>query len=215
MDDEEIVRRVLAGEGALFERIMRRYNQRLFRVVRSILGNDTEAEEVVQQAYVNAYLHLGQFKGEARFSTWLTRIAVHEASASSRRLRRFTGIGNAEEGERPMMSTDPDPERLAASAEMSRLLERLIDALPPANRTVFVMREVEGLSTSETAECLGITPDAVKVRLHRGKAALRKEILGQAGQAATAAFPFLGARCDRMIEAVFARLDLPLPAPRR
>lgn len=215
--DEEIVPRILAGEGVLFELIMRRYNQRLYRVARSILRDEAEAEEVVQQAWVNAYLHLGQYQGQARFATWLTKIAVHEASARAQRRGRLTSIESADMDSFPnektreaLTSTRPDPERLAASGEMRRLLERLIDSLQPASRVVFMLREIEGLSTSETAECLGITPEAVKVRLHRGKTHLRKGLQAQAGLATGASFPFLGARCDRMVEMVFDRLELPL-----
>ncbi len=215
LPDEQVVLRVLAGDGALFELIMRRYNQRLFRVVRSILGDDAEAEEVVQQAYVNAYAHLGQFAGEAKFATWLTRIAVHEAWARSRRRRRQSGFERADsDGEAAaedgdaMISPAPDPERQAAISETRRLVEQSVDALRPAYRAVFVLREVEGLSTSETAECLGITPEAVKVRLHRSKAFLREDLYRRAGLEASNAFPFLGARCDRMVRAVLERLGL-------
>lgn len=219
MPDEDIVRRILAGDGSLFELIMRRYNQRLFRVVRALLGNDDEAEEVVQQAYVNAYTHLRQFAGQASFATWLTRIAVHEAYASARRRKRTdsfpraVGAGDADlEGGDTMPSRTPDPERQAAAAEVRRLLEAAIDSLRPTYRSVFVLREVEGLSTHETAEILGLTEEAVKVRFHRGKALLRKDLLDRAGLAASTAFPFLGSRCDRMVQAVFARLGLPGPS---
>ena len=219
--DEEIVRRVLAGEGALFELIMRRYNQRLYRVARSVLGDDAEAEEVVQQAYVNAYVHLGQFGGQAKFATWLTKIALYEAYARARRRTRHTSLEspdprrclNGENGEigETMMSTSPDPERTAAAAEMRVLLEKIIDALRPSYRAVFMLREVEGLDTAETAACLGISAEAVKVRLHRSKAMLRKELDARDGLVASSAFPFLGARCDRMVRQVFARLNLPMP----
>ena len=218
LTDEEVVRRILAGESALFKLIMRRYNQRLYRVVRSVLRDDDEAEDAVQQAYVNAYLHLGQFGGRARFATWLTKIAVYEAYSRARRRDRYTNLESAEmesrlpgeTGDR-MMSANPDPERLVATAELRELLEKLIDSLPSNYRTVFVLREVEGLSTIETAECLGISPEAVKVHLHRGKATLRKELHAQAGLATSSAFPFLGARCDRIVQGVFTRLNLPLP----
>jgi RNA polymerase sigma-70 factor, ECF subfamily len=216
--DEEIVRRILAGDGSLFELIMRRYNQRLFRIVRALLGNDAEAEEVVQQAYVNAYTHLDQFAGQASFATWLTRIAVHEAYANTRRRKRTTafprpvesGQAGLDEGD-TMPSSTPDPEHQAATAEVRRLLETAIDSLRPTYRSVFVLREVEGLSTQETAESLGISEEAVKVRFHRSKALLRKELFDRAGLVAPNAFPFLGARCDRMVRAVLARLGLPEP----
>ena len=216
LTDEEIVGRILAGDGSLFELVMRRYNQRLFRIVRALLGNDAESEEVVQQAYVNAYTHLDQFAGQASFATWLTRIAVHEAYASARRRKRTSGYPRAaeaadrdlDEGD-TMPSSTPDPERQAAAAEVRHLLEAAIDSLRPTYRSVFVLREVEGLSTLETAETLGISEEAVKVRVHRSKALLRKELFDRAGLVASTAYPFLGARCDRLVRAVFARLSLP------
>ena len=218
LPDVEIVTRILAGDGRLFELIMRRYNQRLFRIVRALLGNDAEAEEVVQQAYVNAYTHLNQFAGQASFATWLTRIAVHESYASARRRKRTLGFPRVveagdtilDEGD-TMPSSTPDPERQAATAEVRQLLEAAIDALRPTYRSVFVLREVEGLSTQETAETLGISEENVKIRFHRSKALLRKELFDRAGLAASTAFPFLGARCDRMVRAVFARLGLSGP----
>ena len=219
LSDEEIVARILAGDGSLFELILRRYNQRLYRIVRALLGNDHEAEEVVQQAYVNAYTHLRQFAGQASFATWLTRIAVHEAYASARRRKRTTGFPRAVdagdaglEGEDMTPSRTPDPERESAAAEVRRFLEEAIDSLQPTYRSVFVLREVEGLSTLETAEALGISEEAVKVRLHRGKALLRKELFDRAGLVASTAFPFLGARCDRMVRSVLARIGLDRPS---
>jgi RNA polymerase sigma-70 factor (ECF subfamily) len=218
LKDEEIVGRILAGDGSLFELIMRRYNQRLFRIVRALLGDDAATEEVVQQAYVNAYTHLDQFAGQASFATWLTRIAIHEAYASARRRKRTAEFPRAvETADRDlyegdtMPSSTPDPERQAATAEVRHLLEAAIDSLRPAYRSVFVLREVEGLSTLETAATLGISEEAVKVRFHRSKALLRKELFDRAGLVAATAFPFLGARCDRMVRAVFARLGLPGP----
>lgn len=216
--DEPIVRRILAGEGGLFELLMRRYNQRLFRVARGILGDDAEAEDVVQEAYVNAYRHLDQFSGRARFATWLTKIAVHEASARARRRRRFTALESLrtedhpsrQRGEEPM-SPAPSPESSTSTEEMRRILEKLIDALQPAQRSVFVLREMEGLTTQETADCLGISPEAVKVRLHRSKRSLRRDLISTVGLAASGAYPFLGPRCDRMVVRVLTRLQLPLP----
>lgn len=211
LSDDDVVRKVLAGETALFEALMRRYNQRLYRVARAILRDDSEAEDVMQHAYVQAYTHLGQFAGRSSFATWLTRIAVHEALARARRRRRHVPTHLlAEPGEEAMVtlkSEDPNPEQLALQGELCALLESSIEGLPVAYRSVLVLREVEGLSTAETADCLEITEDAVKTRLHRARALLREELFERAGIAAATAFSFHLSRCDRIVAAVFQRLD--------
>lgn len=211
LSDEVIVRRVLAGEGALFELLMRRYNQRLYRVARSIVKNDAEAEDVMQQAYVNAYSHLDQFGGRARFSTWLTRIAVYEALARVRRRGRFAEIDPAADDERSdpgPAALGPDPEQQAYAGELRRSLEVALASLPPTYRTVLVLRDVEELSTEEAAECLGISADNVKTRLRRARSLLRERLFASAGLAARDAFPFAAQRCDRMVAAVLSRLRL-------
>jgi RNA polymerase sigma-70 factor (ECF subfamily) len=206
LSDEEVVRRVEAGEPALFEILMRRHNRRLFRVARSIVRDEAEAEDVVQQAYVNAFAHLGQFGGAARFATWLTRIAAHEALARLRRRGRYLEMADAEDA---LEAAGPTPERQAFDGELRRALEASLDSLPPMYRSVFVLREAEGLSTSEVAECLDVSEDVVKTRLHRARALLREDLYERAGLNARSVFPFLGAQCDRMVAAVFARLGLP------
>lgn len=213
--DEEVVARVLAGDGALFEVLMRRYNQRLYRVARSILRDEAEAEDVMQQAYVQAWAHLGQFGGRARFSTWLTKIAAHEALGRVRRRARREPPPDRrprEIEEDPMSdvkASDPDPEQKALHGELRRLLESAIEALPTGYRAVVVLRDVEGLSTDETAECLGLREDAVKTRLHRARALLREELYERAGVTSSQAFAFHLRRCDRLVAAVFERLALP------
>ncbi|HEY1808354.1 MAG TPA: RNA polymerase sigma factor [Acidobacteriaceae bacterium] len=207
--DERVVEQVLAGETALYEILMRRYNQRLYRVVRAILREDDETEDVMQDAYVRAFQHLDQFAGRAAFSTWLTRIAVHEALARLRRRNRFASLEAEDgEGESAMMpaTTLPDPEQSRLHGEVSGLLEETILALPPMYRTVVVLRDVEELSTAETAEALEISEENVKVRLHRGRALARKALLSRVGSSTRAAFPFMGNRCDRVVAAVFVRL---------
>lgn len=212
LSDDEVVRRVLGGESALFEALVRRYNQRLYRAARATLRDDTEAEDVMQHAYVEAYLHLGQFAGRAQFSTWLTRIAVYEALARARRRGR-EARANAKPAteEDPMSSlrsSGPDPEEQASKGEVRALLESAIRGLPPAYRFVFVFREVEGLSTAETAECLEVSEQVVKTRLHRARALLRKELFQRAGAAASSAFSFHLSRCDRVVASVFRWLGL-------
>ncbi len=209
MSDEEVVGRVLAGETELYEILMRRYNQRLFRVTRAILKNDDEAEVVMQDAYVSAYVHLDQFAGRARFSTWLTKIAVHESLARVRRARRFVDIDSVSElsGEQErMVSPEHSPEQAVFDRELRTALETAIDTLPEIYRSVFVMREIEGLDTAETSECLDITEESVKVRLHRARGILRQQLYAQSGGVVKEAFQFHLSRCDRVVEAVFRRI---------
>ncbi len=215
LDDEEVVRRVRAGESELFELLMRRYNQRLYRVARSILRDDGEAEDVMQQAYLNAFSHLHQFAGNARFSTWLTRIAVHEALARARRRSRFRGLDGADDSEEHKMLQDvrPDPERQAHTAELRLLLEAAIDALPGHYRSVFVLREAEGLDTLEVAECLEISAEAVRQRLSRARALLRRRIFEATGESRGEAFSFHLSRCDRVVNGVMPTLRASASSP--
>lgn len=206
--DEELVRRILSGDVILYEIIMRRYNQRLYRAVRALLHNDAEAEDVVEDAYVRAYEHLSQFAGRAAFSTWLTRIAIHEAYARMRRSDRVQGF---EDGEDDKVMEIPanarNPEQQAANAELGSLLERAILNLPERYRVVVMLRDVEQLSTSETAEVLDLTEENVKVRLHRGRLLVREHLYAVAGSAGTRAFVIMGRRCDHIVQRVFERLD--------
>ncbi len=207
LSDEEVVERVLAGEIEIFEILMRRYNQRLYRVARAILADDGEAEDVMQDAYVRAYSHLGQFAGRARFSTWLTRIAVHEALARARRGRRLVQIEDlSPRKEDSMPSTERGPEQQAIQRNLQALLETAVDALPESFRAVLVLREVEGLSTAETADSLGISEALVKTRLHRARAALRQDIESRSRATLATSFPFHLSRCDRVVAAVFERI---------
>ncbi len=208
LSDEDVVSRVVQGQTALFEVLMRRHNERVYRAARAILRDEREAEDVMQQAYVNAYAHLRQFDGRAAFVTWLTRIAVNEAIARARKLGRYEPL----ESEGGVIETftsggaAPDPERLAFARELRTLLESAVDALPDGLREVFVLREVEGMSTAETALVLGVSDDVVKTRLSRGKAALRRDLLDRAGLGASETFTFHQSRCDRVVAAVFARI---------
>jgi RNA polymerase sigma-70 factor (ECF subfamily) len=206
LSDEEIVARVASGEADLFELIMRRYNQRLFRVTRSILGEDNEAEDAVQEAYLSAYANVGRFAGQAQFSTWLTRIAINEALARRRRRVR-TPERDFKEDEDAMESLSArNPEDEASRREMRRMLETAIDELPAIYRIVFVMREVEQMSTAETASALEIAEEAAKVRLHRAKGLLRDAMSARMQASFVEAYPVLGQRCDRIVRAVFKAL---------
>ena len=207
LTDEEVVRRVRAGETPLFEVLMRRYNQRVYRVVRAVLRDDAESEDAMQQAYVSAFAHLEQFAGAARFSTWLTRIALNEALSRLKARARFVPVDGKEE----TMDGLPrvrSPEDAAANRELASVLEQAIAALPEHYRTVFVLREVEELSTAETADCLELTEEAVKVRLHRARGMLRDAIADQVGRTAKQAYAFHLSRCDRVVKAVLARLTI-------
>lgn len=209
LTDEEVVAQVRAGDTALYEIIMRRYNQRLYRVARAILHDDAEAEDVMQDAYVRAFQNLHQFAGHAQFSTWLTRIAVHEALRRlglRNRSQQLDECEQDEEGSMTIVETSPDPEQRASIAEVARLLEDAVLGLPEAYRTVVMMRDVEQMTVSETAEALDLSEQNVKVRLHRGHAMMRGSLLDRLGEAGKAAFPFMGVRCDRVVRAVLARL---------
>jgi len=209
LTDDEVVRRVLGGDVALMEILMRRYNQRLFRAVRSIVKDDSQVEDIVQEAYVRAYEHLSQFEGRARFSTWLTKIAIYEAYARVRRFdyQNVDSISELEEKGLYMNSNERDPERQTFDGEMRLMLERAFDVLPDDYKSVFMLREIEGLNTAETAECLEISEENVKTRLHRAREFLQRELYATAGATARTAFQFLGPRCDRVVARVMARIQ--------
>jgi RNA polymerase sigma-70 factor (ECF subfamily) len=206
LSDADVVGRVLGGEPALFEVLMRRYNQRVFRAIRSVLRGDHESEDSMQQAWLSAYSHLGQYLGTASFSTWITRIALNEALGRARRRQHLTPMEEVPEEDEAMRSKTQDPEGAAADRELGRMLEEAIDELPDNHRSVFVLREIEGMSTADAALALGASQESVKVRLHRARLALRDRLYARAGSAARSAFAFLGWRCDRMVANVLGRI---------
>lgn len=210
LPDEEVVRRVLDGDTAVFEIIMRRYNQRLYRVARAILRDDSEAEDVMQDAYVRAYQHLGQFAGRSQFSTWLTRIAIHEALARAQRRKRVDQLSANEwkdgEGEMNVATSALNPEEQLSVSELGRALEGAILSIPEQYRLVLMMRDIEQMSTIETASALDLSEENVKVRLHRARAMVRKELFARAGAEAASAFGFMGVRCDRVVAMVMGRI---------
>ena len=197
--DEEIVKRVLDGETSLFELLIRRYNQRLYRATRAILRDEEEAEDAMQEAYISAFVNLNQFAGEARISTWLTKIAVYEALGRVRRRKRM------DEMPENLCSID-SPERAAYDKEMQTAIETAIDALPPIYRAVFVLREIEEMSGADTASCLGISEETVKTRLHRARRLLRRRLQSAWGTAMRGAFAFGARKCDRITENVMSRI---------
>jgi RNA polymerase sigma-70 factor (ECF subfamily) len=217
LTDEQIVGQVLAGRHELYELVVRRYNRRLYRSIRSIVRSESEVEEVMQQAYVQAYEHLAQFEGRATFGAWITRIAVYAAFAHVRRSKREPATGtdadelSSEEPESFAMSTQSprgNPEAAASNQELRVALEESVDALPGHYRTVFVLRALEEMSVAETAEALGIQEETVKTRFFRARTLLRKSLLERADATASQAFGFHLSRCDRIVAAVFARLGL-------
>ncbi len=206
LTDEEVVARVLGGDQPLFELLMRRHNQRIYRAIRAIVRRDDEVEDVMQQTYLNAYRNLAQFAGDAKFATWLTTIAVNEAIARLRRGRMAEARDAGDEPIAALPSPGANPEAEAIGAELRAVLEQSILALPEGYRAVLVLRQVEGLSTEETAASLGIRTDAVKTRLKRARVMLRDEILEKTGIALDGLFSFRDARCNRVVAAVLAAI---------
>jgi RNA polymerase sigma-70 factor (ECF subfamily) len=202
----------VAGREAAFEAVMRKHNGRLFRVARAILKDDAEAEDALQDAYLDAYKHMGDFRGDAQLSTWLTRIVVNQSLMRLRRQRRqrvvvpFEQQGDYEEVQVPDEKAEL-PSSAALRAEVRQLLEQRIDQLPVAFRTVFVMREVEDMTVEETAECLGIPPATVRTRLFRARALLRAALARDVDTATVDVFGFAGSRCDRIVATVLARIN--------
>ena len=205
ISDDEVVRRVVAGERELFELLLRRYNQRIYRSVRAILRNGDDVEDVMQQAYVNAYRHLHQFEGRSSFATWMTKIAMREAAARNKKNVSLLHLVREPEGESAMndiREPSPDPEARAVALDLMQHVEAEVAALPEAYRSVLLLREVEGLSTEETAECLEVTAEVVKTRLHRARAMLRDALYRRAGVGLQTIFSFGAQRCDRVVARV-------------
>ena len=221
--DAGLIERVRTGDPVAFELIMRRYNRRLYRLARSVVRNGPEAEDVVQASYVRAYEKLGDFVGPNGFSAWLCRIAFNEALGRLRKRGRVISLDEFLKGANgdadgrcieTMRSREPDPERLAASSELRRLLEHAIDALPDDFRAVFVLRAVEGMNVAETAECLSIRPETVKTRFHRARRLLQDSLGARFDGLMPSAFAFAGQNCDRIVATVFARIGRSLAAAR-
>ncbi len=214
LPEGELVRLARAGQRAAFAAIMQRCNQRLFRVARSVLRDEVEAEDVLQDAYINAFRKLDSFRGDSSLLTWLTTITLNEARARLRRRRESVSLDSEpapQEESRVIMfptAAGMDPESSAARAQMRRLLERAIDALPEPFRLVFVMREIEECSIEETAAQLGIKPETVKTRLHRARRLMREAVDQEMARSLRESFPFLGARCARLTENVLQRLAI-------
>jgi RNA polymerase sigma-70 factor (ECF subfamily) len=216
VSDAELVRRALARDGSAFRAIMKAHNQRLYRLARGVVRNDSEAEDIVQEGYVRAFTHLDGFRGDSTLATWLSRIVINEALGRLRKRRRAIEVSMSDDPvleakiiQFPLNANNDDPERTMAQRQILQIVERATDNLPDVYRTVFVARVIEGLSIDETAELLGIKPETVKTRLHRARNLVRKQLDAQIGPVLLDAFPFAGRRCERLTVAVLARLGLP------
>lgn len=208
--DVQLVRRALAREGDAFRTIIKTHNQRLYRIARGVVRNDSEAEDIVQEAYVRAFAHLDAFRGDSSLATWLSRIVINEALGRLRKRRRTVAMPENPQAEiiRFPLNPSDDPERTMAQRQILQLVEQATDSLPDVYRTVFVARVIEGLSIEETADLLGVRPQTVKTRLHRARALVRKALDDQIGPVLLDAFPFAGRRCERLTSAVMRRLGL-------
>ena len=208
--DAELAGRALARDAGAFRAIMQKHNRRLYRIARSILRNNTEAEDAVQDAYVSAFTHLASYRGESTLATWLSRIVMNEALGQLRRRRPTVDLAavrsEAEIIQFPLSTPSDDPERTMAQRQILQLVEQATDNLPEVFRLVFVTRVIEGMSVEETSELLGIKPETVKTRLHRARQLVRDQLDKQIGPVLMHAFPFAGRRCERMTEAVMIRL---------
>jgi RNA polymerase sigma-70 factor (ECF subfamily) len=218
-EDQTLVARIVGGDVAAFEQIMRRHNTALFRTARAILRDDADAEDALQEAYLAAYRHLSEFRGDARLSTWLTRIVINQALGRLRSRRRDEVVvelrGDAAGDALPAQGEAMDDGRVesaeagAMREQLRQLLERKIDALPLAFRTAFILREVEEMTIEEAAECLAIPAATVRTRVFRARALLRASLAEEMDAATGDIFAFAGARCDRIVAGVFARLHAP------
>jgi RNA polymerase sigma-70 factor, ECF subfamily len=201
--DVALFDRIIGGDSAAFTELMRRYNGILYRTARGVTGNDSEAEDVVQEAWMRAYAHMAEFRGEAQICTWLVRIVLNEAFQRRRRLRRSLEL--EPDGDASMI---PDPEAELSRVQVRDILERAIDALPTPFRTVFVMRAVNEMSVEEVAVQLGIPEATVRSRAHRSRALLRKAIEKKLSASLAGVFPFDGDRCRNLTDRVLSKLNM-------
>ena len=210
--DTEQVQRALACDAGAFRAIMQTHNQRLYRIARSILRNNADAEDAVQEAYVSAFTNLASYRGEGSLKSWLSRIVVNESLGRVRQRHSTIDLTELEQQSQaqiiqfPQSTPNDDPERTMAQRQIIHLVEQATDNLPEAFRLVFVARVIEGMSIEETSELLGIKPETVKTRLHRARQLVRDRLESEIGPILTDAFPFAGRRCERLTETVMKRL---------
>ena len=214
-DEFDLVKRAIARDGEAFRVIMKKYNQRLYRVARGIVRNDSEAEDIVQEAYVRAFTHLESFRGDSSLATWLSRITINEALGRLRAQRPTVDLVTfesqrtaAEIIQFPLTSKSDDPEKTMAQRQILQLVEQATDNLPEVYRIVFITRVIEGMSVEDTAEILNLRPETVKTRLHRARKLVREQLDKQIGPVLMDAFPFAGRRCERLTQGVLQRLGI-------
>jgi RNA polymerase sigma-70 factor (ECF subfamily) len=213
-DDTELLRLARDGNATAFEALIRRHDRFLYRIARSVLRDDYEAEDVVQDTFVKAFKRLVDFRADASLSTWLTRIALNEALGRKRRRRNTVQLEelkqptNGQVGPSPMIAPEQGPEIVTTQHQIGKLLERTIDELPDSLRSVFVMRDVEEMSTAETARLLELTEPTVKTRLHRARRMLRELLGDEIRESLKDVFPFEKSRCDRLVARLLKQLGL-------
>jgi RNA polymerase sigma-70 factor, ECF subfamily len=215
-DEAELLARARQQDETAVRTLIRQHNRRLYRLARSVLRDDSEAEDVVQETYVRAFLNLGAFRGESAFGTWLSRIVINEALGRLHRRPPVADWSDIEDRQPisgqvvpfPLVHEQSDPERTMARREIHSMLEQAIDNLPAAFRTVLIARLIEEMSIEETAALLDLRPETVKTRLHRARKLLHRALERQIGPVMTEAFPFEGRRCARVADAVVRRLAL-------
>ncbi|WEX80416.1 RNA polymerase sigma factor [Sinorhizobium numidicum] len=215
--DRSLKRRLLSDEMETFRSIMQTHNRKLYRIARSIVRNNSDAEDVLQEAYVRAFTHFADFRGDAAISTWLARIVINEALGRLRKRRRRMKMAadmrqhQAEIIAFPLNATTDDPEKTMAQRQILDLVEKATDHLPDTYRSVFILRAIEGLSNEETATLLALRPETVRTRLHRARHLIKEELEQQIGPLLLNAFPFAGKRCERLTKAVLSRISRQLP----
>ena len=213
-EEASLIRSAVAGDPQAARQIIKIHNQRLYRLVRAVVRNNADAEDVLQEAYLKAFASLEGFQGQASLSTWLSRIALNTALMRLRAQKRLKRVSparcltDAAVIPFPLTSSTADPERVMAQRQLLHLVEEATDALPDTFRLVFVARVIEGLSVEETAALLDLPPATVKTRLHRARKLIRSRLEAQIGPVLMDAFPFAGVRCDRLTEAVITKLGL-------
>ncbi|MDR5746049.1 RNA polymerase sigma factor [Caballeronia sp. LZ029] len=212
-DDLSIARRIVAGDRAAFELLMRRHNRRLYRLARASLRNDAEAEDALQDAYLHAYRSMSQFRGDAQLSTWLSRLVLNECFARIRRSARRQNVipivdapDWVEQAEAMTSHDDSAPDDALARSQVRALLESKLDALPELFRIVFVLRSIEEMTVEETAQCLNIPEATVRSRHFRARGMLRESLAQAFDLAERDVFEFGGARCDRIVASVVSKL---------
>ena len=212
-NDTEQVQRALDGDAGTFRAIMQTHNRRLYRIARSILRDNADAEDAVQEAYVSAFTNLASYRGEGTLKSWLSRIVVNESLGRMRQRHSTIDLAALEHRQSeaqiiqfPQSTLNDDPERTTAQRQIIHLVEQATDNLPEAFRLVFVARVIEGMSIEETSELLSVKPETVKTRLHRARQLIRDRLESEIGPILTDAFPFAGRRCGRLTEIVMRRL---------